>query len=127
MKQTPKDEWHDPQEPRNLSGVQFKYTHPGAPKQHPMLHTLTARNSDGKYLGYMDWHKKTGKIDNIHVTETMRGLGLATNMLNKGRQLSYDTGIKSPEHSRHRTDMGDAWARKVGGKIPPRKAEPEEE
>ena len=37
-----------------------------------------------------------------------------------------DTGIKSPQHSTFRTDKGDAWARKVGGKVPPRKAEPEE-
>lgn len=127
MKQTPKDEWHDPQEPRNLSGVQFRYIHPGAPKQHPMLHGLRAYNSEGRNLGEISWHKKTGKINNIHVTEIMRGLGLGTNMINRGRQIAADTGIKAPEHSRHRTDAGDAWARAVGGTLPPRAKEPDEE
>jgi predicted GNAT family acetyltransferase len=126
MKQTPREPDHDPSEPRNLSGVQFQYTYPGAPKQHPDLHTVTARTSEGKYLGFMDWHKKTGRIDNISVTENMRGLGVASAMYDKATKLASDTGIKSPQHSTHRTDKGDAWARKVGGNVPPRKAEPEE-
>ena len=127
MKQTPRDEWHDPQEPRNLSGVQFQYIHPGAKQQHPDLHTVMARNSEGKYLGFMDWHKKTGRIDNISVTENMRGLGVASAMYHKATKLAADTGIKAPQHSTHRTDKGDAWARKVGGRVPARKAEPDEE
>ena len=120
MKQTPKDQWHDPQEPRNLSGVQFKYTHAGAVGQHPNLHTITARNGDGKYIGYMDWNKRSGKIDNIHVTETMRGLGVATSMYEKAQSLAESSGIKAPAHSSFRTDKGDAWASKVGGKLPRR-------
>jgi hypothetical protein len=74
----------------------------------------------------MDWHKKSGKIDNINVIGRMQGLGVATSMYKKATKLSGDTGIKSPQHSTFRTDKGDAWARKVGGKVPPRKAEPEE-
>lgn len=120
MKQTPLGEWHDPQEPRNLSGVQFKYIHAGAKGQHPNMHTIEARNNEGKYLGYMDWHKKSGKIDNIHVTETMRGLGVATSMYERAQSLAASAGIASPKHSSFRTDKGDAWASKVGGEMPRR-------
>jgi GNAT superfamily N-acetyltransferase len=120
MKQTPRDQWHDPSEPRNLSGVQFQYTHPGAPGQHPNFHSVTARNSEGKYLGFMDWHKKTGKIDNINVAEPMRGLGIGTSLFERANKLSADTGIIAPQHSSFRTDKGDAWARSVGGKLPRR-------
>lgn len=127
MKQTPRDEWHDPQEPRNLSGVQFQYIHPGAPKQHPKLHTIEARDSSGSYLGHMDWYKRTGEISNLNVIGRVQGLGVATSMHEKATKLAADTGIKAPQHSRHRTDKGDAWARKVGGNVPPRKAEPEDE
>jgi hypothetical protein len=127
MKQTPREPDHDPSEPRNLSGVQFKYIHPGATQQHPSLHTMEARDASGSYLGHMDWHKKSGKIDNINVIGRMQGLGVATSMYEKATKLAGDTGIKSPQHSTFRTDKGDAWARKVGGKVPPRKAEPEEE
>jgi len=126
LKQTPKDEWHDPQEPRNLSGVQFKYSYPGSPGQHPTLHSITARDAQGSYLGHMDWHKKSGSIDNINVIGRMHGLGIATSMHEKATQLASNTGIKAPKHSRHRTDKGDAWARKIGGKLPPRAREPEE-
>ena len=126
-KQTPREPDHDPKEPRNLSGVQFQYTHPGSPGQHPVLHSMTARNSEGTYLGFIDWNKKTGKIDNINVSGRYRGLGLATSLYEKATKLASDTGIKSPQHSPFRTDQGDAWARKVGGKVPPRKAEPEDE
>jgi hypothetical protein len=127
MKQTPREPDHDPKEPRNLSSVQFHYTHPGSPGQHPNLHSMTARNSEGTYLGFIDWHKKTGKIENINVSGRYRGLGLATGLLEESTKLSARTGIKSPEHSRHRTDKGDAWARKVGGPLPPRAKEPDDE
>jgi hypothetical protein len=30
MKQTPREPDHNPSEPRNLSGVQFRYVYPGA-------------------------------------------------------------------------------------------------
>jgi len=38
----------------------------------------------------------------------------------KAKKLSADTGIREPIHSRHRTDAGEAWAKKVGGTIPKR-------
>ena len=120
MKQTPRDQWHDPSEPRNLSGVQFQYTHPGAPGQHPKIHSITARDSEGTYMGFMDWHKRTGKIENINVREPLRGLGVGTSLFEKANKLAADTGIVAPKHSSFRTDKGDAWANAVGGKVPKR-------
>jgi hypothetical protein len=127
MKQTPREPDHDPKEPRNLSGVQFRFIHAGAPKQHPKIHTMYANDANGRYIGHLDWNKRSGQIDNINVIGRMQGLGVATSMYEKATKLAGDTGIKSPQHSTFRTDKGDAWARKVGGKVPPRKAEPEEE
>ena len=88
---------------------------------------MEARDSSGSYLGHMDWYKRTGEISNINVIGRVQGLGVATSMHEKATKLAADTGIKAPQHSRSRTDKGDAWARKVGGNVPPRKAEPEDE
>lgn len=119
-KESYRPDGHNPKAHRDLSGVQFKYHYPGAPNQHPTLHTIEALDSQGDYLGHMDWHKKSGKIDNINTKVGMRGLGVASSMYEKAKKLSADTGISSPVHSKHRTDKGDAWAKSVGGDVPPR-------
>ena len=119
MKQTPLPPGHNPQEPRNLSGVQFQYTHPGAKGQRPDTHTLSASNASG-WVGHIDWNNRTGAISNIMTAHKMRGLGVATTLFDKANKLSADTGIKAPIHSRDRTDKGEAWAKSVGGDMPKR-------
>ena len=118
MKQTPRPE--DPNKPRNLSGVQFKYF---PPQGKDPMHTLTATNEENPFnqLGTIIWHKKTGKVDWIRTHENYRGLGLATTLWEKAHKLSADTGIRAPEHSQHRTPFGEKWAKAVGGKLPKRK------
>lgn len=117
MKQTPRPS--DPNMPRNLSGVQFRYFPPQGRDQ---MHTLTAFNkeNDPKALGTLNWHAKTGRIDWVRTHEKYRGLGVATTLFEKANKLSADTGIKAPQHSQHRTDEGDVWAKSVGGKMPRR-------
>ena len=119
MKQTPLPPGHNPKEPRNLSDVQFQYTHPGAKGQRPDTHTLSASNASG-WIGHIDWNNRTGAVTNIMTAHKKRGLGVATTLWDKANKLSADTGIKAPKHSRDRTDKGEAWAKSVGGAIPKR-------
>lgn len=120
MKQTPKPS--DPRKPRNLSGVQFRYF---PPEGRDSMHTLSAYNeaNPAHQLGTIIWHKKSGNVDWIRTHQDYRGLGLATSLWEKAHKLAADTGIKAPQHSPHRTDTGNVWAKAVGGKLPPRRTE----
>ena len=127
MKQTPRPS--DPNKPRNLSGVQFKYTAPSK-RGFFAYHQLQAiapdvknRNSQtgkGLVVGTIQWHPKTGDVNWVRTHQDYRGLGVATTMWEKANKLSADTGIKAPKHSKHRTEEGEAWAKQVGGEMPPR-------
>ena len=120
MKQTPKPS--NPNKPRNLSGVQFQYYPPG--KGGDAYHELSAWNKDNpkgeKILGRIQWHPKTGEVNWVRTNENYRGLGVATTLWEKAHKLAADTGIKAPKHSKHRTEHGEAWAKSVGGAMPPR-------
>jgi GNAT superfamily N-acetyltransferase len=134
MKQTPLPS--DPNKPRNLSGVQFKYTAPSrkgffayhqiqaiAPEAHvqnkfeggPLVEQPKAQ-----VVGTIQWHPKTGEVNWVRTHQDYRGLGVASTLWEKAKKLSADTGIREPIHSKHRTDAGEAWAKKVGGTIPKR-------
>lgn len=127
MKQSPLPS--DPNKPRNLSGVQFKYTAPSK-RGFFAYHQLQAiapdvknRNSQtgkGLVVGTIQWHPKTGDVNWVRTHQDYRGLGVATTMWEKANKLSADTGIKAPKHSKHRTEEGEAWAKQVGGEMPPR-------
>ena len=127
MKQTPRPS--DPNKPRNLSGVQFRYTAPSR-KGFFAYHQLEAiapdapnKNSPSgraQVVGSIQWHPKSGDVNWVRTHQDYRGLGVATTLWEKAKKLSADTGIKEPQHSRHRTDQGDAWAKSVGGKVPRR-------
>ena len=127
MKQSPLPS--DPNKPRNLSGVQFKYTAPSK-RGFFAYHQLQAiapdvknRNSQtgkGLVVGTLQWHPKTGDVNWVRTHQDYRGLGVATTMWEKANKLSADTGIKAPKHSKHRTEEGEAWAKQVGGEMPPR-------
>lgn len=136
MKQTPLPK--DPKQPRNLSGVQFRYFPPGkggfgyhelraiAPhaEQNQDLVSPTgkvvSRGGRGIVLGTMQWHPKSGDVNWVRTHHDYRGLGVATTLWEKAHKLAADTGIKAPIHSKHRTDEGEAWAKNVGGEIPTR-------
>jgi hypothetical protein len=126
MKQTPRPS--DPNKPRNLSGVQFRYSAPQ--KDGFRWHELQAiapevknRNSQtgkGLVVGTLQWHPQTGDVNWVRTHQDYRGLGVATTMWEKAHKLSADTGIKAPKHSKHRTEEGEAWAKQVGGEMPQR-------
>ena len=127
MKQTPRPS--DPNKPRNLSGVQFKYTAPskrGFFAYHqlqaiaPEVKNRNSQTGKGLVVGTIQWHPKTGDVNWVRTHQDYRGLGVATTMWEKANKLSADTGIKAPKHSKHRTEEGEAWAKQVGGEMPPR-------
>ena len=117
MKQTPRPE--DPNKPRNLSGVQFRYF---PPQGRDPMHTLAAYNeaNPAHQLGTLIWHKGTGSVNWVRTHQDYRGLGMASTLWEKANKLAADTGIKAPQHSRHRTEHGEKWAQSIGGKLPPR-------
>jgi GNAT superfamily N-acetyltransferase len=124
--------------PRNLSGVQFRYSAPQkrgfafheiqviAPeatrKQDMVSPTGKVISGGGKGLvvGTLQWHPKTGDVNWVRTHQDYRGLGVATTLWEKAKKLSADTGIKAPEHSKHRTPEGEVWAKQVGGNLPTR-------
>lgn len=131
MKQTPRPS--DPNKPRNLSEVQFRYTSP-SPRGFFAYHQIQAiaPSSDAKeekgygggpthnVVGTIQWHPRTGEVNWVRTHQDYRGLGVASTLWEKAKKLSADTGIKEPQHSKHRTPEGDVWAQSVGGHMPNR-------
>jgi len=74
---------------------------------------------DAPSIGKMGWHKDTGEITGISVHSKYRRLGVAATMFHEAKNLAREHGLTEPVHSDDRTDEGDAWARAVGGTIPP--------
>jgi len=137
MKKTPPPS--NPHDRRNLSGVQFRYTAPSskgffayhqiqaiAPeaerKQDMVSPTgkIVSRGGKGEVVGTIQWHPRTGDVNWVRTHPNYRGLGVATTLWEKAHKLAADTGIKAPQHSKHRTEQGDKWAGAVGGERPPR-------
>jgi hypothetical protein len=72
-----------------------------------------------------NWHtaasKTPGKIEDLWLPEEHRGKGLATAMFRFAqKEHMLGNADTAPTHSADRTDAGDAWAKKVGGKLPKR-------
>ena len=118
MKQTPRP--FDPNLPRNLSGVQFRYFPPKTAFPGHSLYALNKMNGKNQMVGFITWHPKTGSVEYVRTHENYRGLGVASTLWERASKLSADTGIRAPKHSRHRTEEGDVWAKSVGGELPKR-------
>ena len=103
-------------------GAQFEYTgtqkwmFPGG--HGGEWHTVVAKIGDEE-VGDMLWNAE--RIGGLGVQEEHRRKGIATGLWNKAKEVAkQNKDIPKPRHSPERTDAGDAWARKVGGKLPPR-------
>lgn len=82
----------------------------------------------GRQKGSFTWNEYqndrlhgTGEIANVEVASRTRRQGLATAMYRFANDIaeSSEGRIPAPEHSEARTKAGDAWARAVGGYLPP--------
>jgi len=72
--------------------------------------------------GEMAWHYRSGEIGALDVDPAHRRQGIATAMWHEGRRIAAATpGVKPPRHSSDRTDLGEAWARSLGDRLPRRK------
>ena len=125
MKKTPPPK--NPNDRRNLSGVQFRYFPPEDKYSYHELHAISpdaentkSRTGKGLVVGRLQWHQRSGEVNWVRTHEKYRGLGVASTLWEKANKLSADTGIKAPKHSRHRTELGEKWAGAVGGDMPPR-------
>jgi GNAT superfamily N-acetyltransferase len=82
-------------------------------------HEVTVHDKDHDEVGRLEWHGGTGEILKVSVSEDYRRQGVATAMHSLAHKLSNQYGLPKPRHSNDRTDMGDSWAMKVGGTVPP--------
>ena len=66
-------------------------------------------------IGRMLWHKSNGDIEKLWVATSFRRQGIATAMWRLSQTFEMPA-----KHSEWRTNDGDAWARAIGGELPPR-------
>lgn len=91
---------------------------PNLTRQHPHLYLLSDKQS-GKYLSNMVIGHE-GKVDAVETHPKMRRQGLASELWHAAQQHAETTpGVPTPQHSTSRTRAGDAWAKKIGGDVPP--------
>jgi GNAT superfamily N-acetyltransferase len=90
---------------------------PGLTRQHPHLYTISDKQS-GKYLSNMVLGHG-GEVEAVETHPKFRRQGLATKLWETA-QANTENGAPAPVHSSTRTRSGEAWAKKVGGEVPPR-------
>ena len=103
--------------PDHLKGMQFKFLK--GPNHALGTHRIRAVKDD-EVVGEMEWASRGGYLANITVSEDFQRKGIATKMWKLGNRLSVEHGVSAPRHTPYRSESGDAWARKVGGELPPR-------
>jgi hypothetical protein len=98
----------------NLQGMQFNYRPPEMGRSSHHLSVTMGDQTAG-----MEWNAK--HIMNISVPEGIQRQGVGSALWNEGHRLASENArIPAPAHSADRTNAGDAWARRVGGRLPRR-------
>jgi hypothetical protein len=69
----------------------------------------------GKDIGYIEWGRNSD-IWGVEVDKTRQHRGIATQLYRRASKINGGRLL----HSANRTAAGDAFARKVGGHLPPR-------
>jgi GNAT superfamily N-acetyltransferase len=70
--------------------------------------------------GVMQWGRNDGKITELYVKRAHRRQGVATGMMNEARRVAREnSAVVEPQHHSLRSRAGDAWAKKIGGYVPP--------
>lgn len=84
--------------------------------------TMYDNNPDegGNRIGELTWSAKRGEILDVHVDPAHRRKGVATALLHAAHKVASMKNVLPPVHSNDRSDMGEKWAKAVGGQLPPR-------
>jgi GNAT superfamily N-acetyltransferase len=91
---------------------------PNITRNHPHWYIMSDAQS-GKYISNMVLNRE-GKVDAIETHPKLRRQGLASELWHAAQQHAETTpGVPTPQHGTSRTRAGDAWAKKVGGDVPP--------
>ena len=72
-------------------------------------------------MGAIQWHAQRGEILGVAVEPEYRRMGVAHTLFHEAKRIAREQGLTEPTHSSDRSDMGDAWAKSVGGELPKRK------
>lgn len=111
----------------NYGGGEWKEGFPADehhPYEHPhyierpveeQSHMVWASTGNNKALGHMTWDKGVVNAVEVYNTDRWGRKGMATQMWNRAREITPNL-----RHSSNRSDMGNAWAKKVGGELPER-------
>ena len=92
--------------------------HPNLTRNHPNFYLLKDRKSNRFLSNMVTDHD--GEVTGLETHPKMRRQGLAAELWHAAQQHAETTpGVPTPYHSRQRTRAGDAWAKKVGGEVPP--------
>lgn len=86
-----------------------------------IVHSIRARHPEDSDVGHLYWHPVTGEIRDLLVSDDHQGKGIATRMYQVAQETAKAQGLPMPQHSPKRTRSGNAWAKKVGGSLPPLK------
>lgn len=92
---------------------------PNFTNAHPHMYVLSDKQS-GKMLSNMALDEK-GKVMAVETHPKHRRQGLASTLW-RAAQHNTEIGAPAPQHSPTRTRAGEAWAKKVGGEVPPRRS-----
>ena len=110
-----------------LNSQQFPYTFHFTPSQEGEHHKVSALHKEER-VGLMKWDPDTGEVKDLQVHPEHRRRGVASGMWDFAQRqakpqtpgLDYADDVVAPKHSSERTDVGDAFAKSVGGKVPAR-------
>lgn len=112
----------------DFNGVTFRYD--GKGPQHgfeegdgPWAHVFTAHKNE-EQIGKLQL-QPGGTIDYVEVDDKHQRQGVATGLHRFATNHADKSGGEEtpyPMHSTIRSDEGDAWAKKVGGNVPPNEA-----
>lgn len=100
-------------------GRQFAYYFPVSASDDHQVNAFIDDPFGRMHMGSLRWNQE-GEITGVYVPKRLRRRGIATAMFKIAHEVAEGMeDMNPPEHAADRTPEGDAWAKAVGGVIPP--------